>query len=139
MTPVALTTPSITQRLLEKLTEAVIESSEKVRASIEAGYTQTDRGTRLQAARNGVIYGNSNVSTSAGRLLGWSVLADAADVLMTLHDGRSSDADMLAAVRIPAGEASNVSLPGSGLSVTEGVFVAVSAPVRGSIYLGARD
>jgi hypothetical protein len=130
---------SITETLFDKLTRAVTESSERVRAQIEAGFAQSENGVRLQGALARTIYPNTLAWGGQGRLLGWSARAGGADAVVTLHDGRSAEAEPLAVVTVPANTTSNVTLPAGGASITEAVFASVTAgTITGTLYLSAK-
>jgi hypothetical protein len=132
---------SIVHKLLENIAEKVVLSGENVRDEIRAGLQQTRNSLRITGARNAPVYPNTVLNAGAARLTGWSLRETSGTnpATVTLYDSRDTSGDVLAVLNLPAGATSNHGLPGSGVTATEAVFVAVTGAVLGSLYLGAVD
>lgn len=131
---------SITERLFDKLGDRLVRQAELSRAELQAGLTETRDALRITGARNRPIYANTVAWAGSGRLVGWSIEAGAGGCTVRVHDGRSADAELLAAVQVDAGKTVNGALPGAGVSFGEACFVAVVGTLAGgTIYLGVRD
>lgn len=130
-----------------KIEEAVAQlgadlqrGAEQWRDEFRAGMASFDRAQRLQGCRvlplrGQLLYG------APGRLLGWSLRSDQ-PVTLTLRNGRDDTADPLATVIIPAGQSSNLTVPGA--SITEALWLqtewaGTAGTVVGGIYVGAVD
>lgn len=129
---------SVTEKLFDKLAERLVASNERVRGSIESGFAQTTKAVRVGGARYAALSPGLQPS-GRGRLAGWSLEGGATDGVVRFYDGRSTDADPVAVVKVAAGATSNHAFPGPGVFVTEALFVAVTGGVTGTLFFGAVD
>lgn len=134
---------SVTQKLLERIAEAVTTAGETVRSEIQAGLAQTRNGLTVRAAALRPVYPNTVTNAGTGRLIGWSLRETSGTnpVVVTLYDSRDNSGDVVAQVSLAAGAVSNHGLPGAGVSFGEALFAEVTGAgtVRGPVYLGAVD
>jgi hypothetical protein len=133
-------TRNFLEKFADRLGELFALQGEKIRATIAAGLTETTNAVRLQGARVVQLRPGATVAHAGrGRLVGWSVRSDAGGTL-TLHDGRSTDADVLAVIQLAAGGAHTVWFGPGGISITEAVYLSAPAVVTsGALYIGAVD
>lgn len=136
---------SIAETIADKLGELFALQEERTRAQIDAGLIQTRNALRLQGARTVTLNGNAgtqSVWAGPGRLVGWSVLAGASPVTVSIYDGRPDSyttADLVAVFALTAGQSANHA-GGGGVSITEACTVVVAGgTVTGAIHLGAKD
>lgn len=143
---------STAQKALDSLAERVVLEGERVRAEFRAGLAETRNAVTIRGARLVPLPGATPaglVSSSSGRLVGWSVreTSGAAGAVLTVYTGRDATGDVVATVVLPAGGAQTIGLPGAGVFFDDAAyFVVTAAPgagsagtVVGSLYLGAVD
>lgn len=129
---------SVTERLFDNLAERIIGSNEKVRAQIEAGFSQTTKAVRVAGDRYAALSPGLQPS-GRGRLSGWSLEGGGTDGVLRFFDGRTADGEPVAVVKVAAGATSNHTLPGRGVFVTEALFVVITGGITGTLYFGAVD
>lgn len=123
---------------LAHLATTVALEAQRTREAFAAGLAETKEGLRVTGARYAPI--RPNVTSAAGRLAGWSLLAGAAAATVTLHDGQTADDDVVAVIALAAGESSTVPIPGAGISFVHGLFAEITGgPVSGAVWIGAVD
>lgn len=91
--------------------------------------------------------GTARVSTSPGRLVGWSVRIPALGALpgvLKLHDGQDASGDVIAVINLPAGGSNTTWLAPGGVSFQYGLFAeivtgGVEPAIEGAVYLGAAE
>lgn len=133
----------IDNKINERVAEALLEVQRHT-AEVAAGLAQWQNGNRLNAARPLQINGHGRLWGGRGRLVGWSVIADAGPVRVFVRDGREAgNGDVLAVIDLQATESETVWLGPGGISAGEGVFLDLQsgslAALKGSIWLGAVD
>lgn len=137
---------STAQKALDNLAERVVLEGERVRAELRAGLEETRNGQRIVGARAAALPIGTPTFRAAngrGRLCGWSLRETTGNAgspaVVTVYDGLDASADVLAVVSIPAGTSANQAPALPGVSFGDGVYVAVSGAVVGSLYFGAVD
>lgn len=101
-------------------------------------------GVLLRGARPvqiGTAAGATNRPTSSGgRLVGWSIreTTGTTPAVLRFYDGRGSDAPLVAVANL-AGGGSATHWLGSGISLTEGLYVDITGAIEGAAYLGAAE
>jgi hypothetical protein len=144
---------SIVNRLLERIADNVVESGEKVRASIASGFAETSDAIRVGGARTVRIPVNTSTGTpvpvsgllanAPARLMGWTLrnpTGASSSAVVDLYDGADANADLIASAQIGPTSVHAWFGPG-GVAVTDRLFVAVtvlsgSPQLLGGIYLG---
>lgn len=123
---------------LAHLATTVALEAQRTREAFAAGQQETKDALRVTGARATPF--RPTVTSAAGRLVGWSLLAGAAAATVVLHDGQTADGDVVAVVAIPANASTNHAIPGAGVSFVHGLFAEVTGgPVSGAVWLGAVD
>jgi hypothetical protein len=128
------------EKKIEKVTETVTVEAARTRSELASTFATSLRGERLTGALPRPIRPNAVQYGTAGRLVGWSLRASAADVTVTFHDGRNADADPLATVVVPAGRSDTTAFP--GVSFVGELYAEVTTAggtVTGAVWLGAVD
>lgn len=119
---------------------------------MQTDLTETLGGVLLRGARP-VQIGTADgatvrASTSAGRLVGWSVrvsLFATEPGGIKLRDGQDANAPVIAVINIPAKESVTEWMAPGGISFQNGLYVeilsgaGVSATVEGCLFLGAAE
>jgi hypothetical protein len=117
---------------------------------MRADVAETVGGVMLRAARPvPLTVLPSRVSTSPGRLVGWSLripVFGTNPAVVKLHDGADAGGDLVAVINLPAASSDTKLLGGGGVSFSNGLFVelvtsggTLETAVEGVIYLGAAD
>jgi hypothetical protein len=115
-------------------------------AQMQADLAQSLGGIMLRAARAVPVGtadgGTSMVSSSPGRLVGWSLreTTGSAGFTVRLRNGTDSGQPLIACVAGAAGAVDTRFLAPGGVSFTEGLYVEIlSGTVEGVVYLGAAE
>lgn len=127
---------------LEKLTTTFVQEQEKTRIALAEAFHGSLRGQRLTGALPRPVQANAANYTAAGRLVGWSIRANAGELVLNLYDGPAADpARFIGAIDLPAGTSQTVWMGPGGVSLTEGLYVestGAGTPV-GAVWIGAGD
>jgi hypothetical protein len=124
---------------LSHLATTVALESQRTREAFAAGQQETKDALRVTGAR-ATPFRPGQVTSAGGRLVGWSLLAGAAAATVVLHDGQTTDGDVVGVAVIPANDSRTVPIPGAGVSFVHGLFAEVTGgPVTGAVWLGAVD
>jgi hypothetical protein len=124
----------IVEDKLKHVVDTVLLEGERTRAALGAGLQETQRGLRVDGAASKPVAENRVNYNGARRLVGWSLRAVTADVVVNIRDGVNTGADVLASFTVTvAGPGSTVSLPGGGVSFTDGLFVETTTTGGGSL------
>jgi len=123
---------------LSAIALAVEHSRDTLRAELE----QTRNAVRTSGGEPRAVVDGSGkgvrVSTSPGRLAGWSLRESAGAVaVVRLRDGADAGAELVAVVNLPAGGSSTQWLLPGGASLGNGLFADVTGSVEGVAYIGA--
>lgn len=140
---------------------ATVPTPEPEKATPEIDYVrwlmqmQTDfssslNGIMLRGARPvpiGAASGGTLLpTTSAGRLVGWSIQEAAgtpANAGVRFYNGRNSaDGSLIGVARLaaaPSASSSNTTWLGTGVSITDGLWVEITGTVEGVVWLGAAE
>jgi hypothetical protein len=136
----------IENKLEEKLGElsaAVVSEGDKTRTEMSAALAQSVRGQRIQGALPRKVTPNATVYSAGGRLVGWSVKADAGPVEIIVHDGHDASGDVIAVIDLQDQENQTQWLGPGGISFVEGLYIECNgtgaAGLVGPVYLGAVD
>jgi hypothetical protein len=119
---------------LHHVAATVALEGERTRAALSVGLEETQRGLRVDGAGYKPVAENRVNYSGSRRLLGWSLRAATADVLVTLHDGRDTSGDVIAAFTVQsAGAGSTVPLPHGGVTFVEGLYVETTTTGGGTL------
>jgi hypothetical protein len=118
-------------------------------SQMRADVAETVGGVMLRAARPvPLTVLPSRVSTSPGRLVGWSLripVFGTNPAVLKLHDASDAGGDLVAVINLPAASSDTKLLGGGGVSFSNGLYVelvtggSLETAVEGCIYLGAAD
>ncbi|NUO44680.1 MAG: hypothetical protein HOV82_21930 [Streptomyces sp.] len=120
-------------------------------SQLEGNLAETLGGVLLRAARPvqvGDAAGAQNLaSTSAGRLVGWSLreATGAAPGVVRIWDGRDNQGALLACINLGQGASETQWMAPGGVSFQHGCFVEIiaggglSADVEGAVFLGGAE
>lgn len=117
-------------------------------SQMQADVVESLGGIMLRAARPvPLTVLPTHVSSSPGRLVGWSVRETVGTnpYVLRFHNGTDDQADLVAMITGAAGSADNHWFGPGGLSFTEGLYVelvtggGLSTAIEGVLYLGAAD
>jgi hypothetical protein len=123
---------------LAHLATTVALEAQRTREAFAAGQQETKDALRVTGARATPL--RPTVTSAGGRLVGWSLLAGAADATVVFHDGQTADGDVVAVAKIPANDSRTAPIPGAGVAFVHGLFAEVTGgPVTGAVWLGAVD
>lgn len=112
---------------------------------LQADLAQSLGGVMLRGARpvplGTAANSSSRPTSSPGRLVGWSVreTSGAAAATVRLFDGRDTSGTLLATLQLTSGQSHQNWLGGSGVSITDALYVDITGQIEGSVYLGAVD
>jgi hypothetical protein len=124
----------IVEDKLKHVVDTVLLEGDRTRAAMSAGLAETQRGLRVDGAAYKPVAENRLNYNGSRQLLGWSLRAATADVVVTLHDGRDTSGDVIAAFTVQtAGPGSTVGLPGAGVSFVEGLYVETTTAGGGTL------
>lgn len=119
---------------LHHVAATVALEGERTRAAVSAGLEETQRGLRIDGAGYKPVAENRVNYNGARRLVGWSLRAVTADVVVNIRDGLNISGDPLASFTVTsAGAGSTVSLPTGGVAFTDGLFVETTTSGGGSL------
>lgn len=132
------------QKAIETLADRMAEEGARVRATIEAGLTQTKDAQRLSGARPVPM---ANVTASRllwggpTRVVGWNLYAAGGPVRLLLHDGRDTGADVIGVIDLATFEHDAAWFGPGGISLGEALFgeIVGTGTLTGAVYLGAVD
>lgn len=127
---------------LAHLAQVTALEAELTRSELAQQFTSTVRGLRIDGALPRQFRPGAVNYSSGGRLVGWSLRAVTADVIVTFHDGQDAFADVLGTTVIKAGTSETVCAPGAGVSFAEALFAEVSTAggaIVGAVWIGAAD
>jgi len=117
-------------------------------AQMQTDVAESLGGIMLRAARPvALTVLPTIVSSSPGRLVGWSVRETVGTdpYVLRFHNGDNDEADLVAMITGGAGTADNQWFGPGGLSFTEGLYVelvsggGLSSAIEGVLYLGSAD
>jgi hypothetical protein len=124
---------------LSHLATTVALEAQRTREAFAAGQQETKDALRVTGSRP-TPFRPGQVTSAAGRLVGWSLLAGAAAAIVTFYDGQTTDGDVVAVVVIPANDSRTQPIPIPGVAFVHGLFATVvGGPVTGAVWLGAVD
>lgn len=117
-------------------------------AQMRADLAETLGGIMLRSARPLPIGTAAGSSThplgSPGRLVGWSLreTSGSAPATVRIYDGQDTGGTLLACIQVAASPSSASCLNlwlGSGVSITNGLYLDITGTIEGSVYVGAAD
>lgn len=138
------------QHVIDRIAEHVVNEGALVRSELRAGLVETRNAVRLQGSRAIPVLPTTGLqlSTSGGRLMGWTLRNSATGGQLTvdLRDGRDSSGELLATVSLGSASAWQNSPPmwfgPGGISFQEALYldltiVSGSPTLAGAVYVGA--
>lgn len=118
---------------LQHLAATVVLEGDRTRAALAAGLEETQRGLRVDGAGYKPVAENRLNYNGTRKLLGWSLRATTADVVVTLHDGRDTSGDVIAAFVVQSAGAGSTTFLGGGVTFVEGLYVETTTAGGGSL------
>lgn len=129
-----------TEDLVEHVGAMFALEGAKLRAEMQAGLSDFQRGLRVTGAAYRPLVANAVVYNGSRRLVGWSVRAVGGAATLTLHDGRTADDDVIATVGLSADGATDTQWMGpAGVSFVEALYAEVTGTLVGALWIGAVD
>lgn len=129
-----------TEDLVEHVSAMFALEGAKLRAEMQAGLSDFQRGLRVTGAAYRPLLPNAVIYNGSRRLVGWSVRAVGGAATVTFHDGRNADADAIATFALAADGSSDTHWFGpAGVSFVEALYVEVTGTVTGAVWTGAVD